>query len=97
MFQACPGKREIPLVSKRFSLSGVCLYEREGVLDSLPEMEECARQSMNRLMVCLHMEEDIESHQRPHLFRGIGYFLAQCSRTPIRVLHFLGGIAADGH
>ena len=41
---------------------GVCLYEHKGVLESLPELEEFARQGMYCLMVGPHKEEDVEPH-----------------------------------
>jgi hypothetical protein len=97
MFKARPGKSEFPSVKQRFSLSGVCLYEREGVLESLREREDLARQGSNRLMVGPHKEDGMEPQQRPHVFRGIIDFLAQFSRTQIHLFHFFGCVATDGH
>ena len=97
MFQVRPGQRELPLPSQRFSLMGVRLYEHKGVLESLPELEEFARQGMHRRMVGPHKEEDVEPHQCPHAFRGIVDFLAQFSRPQIHLFHFFGGVSTDGH
>ena len=60
VFQVRPGKRELPLESQRFSLVGVRLYEHKGVLSSLPKLEKLTRQSMHRLMVGSHKEEDVD-------------------------------------
>jgi hypothetical protein len=97
VFQVRPGKRELPLEKQRISLKGVRLDEHKRVLDRLPELEKLARQRMHRLMVGSHKEEDVEPHQRPHVFCGIVHFLAQCSRPPIDVLHFFGGVPTDRH
>ena len=97
MFQVRPGQRKFPLPCKRFSLMGVRLYEHKGVLYSLPELEELTRHGMNHLMIGPHIEEDVEPHQHPHVFRWIVDFLAQFTRPQIHLFHFFGGIATDNY